>query len=103
MARFWAGPIVLGALGLAQAAAIFLAVSLCWSGPRKGTAHYVPPSLDSVVDVPDGQVLYIRSAGSELELLDVTAFEASNGEDPWFNFLNRAEGESGSAMVAMSE
>jgi hypothetical protein len=102
-ARAWLRVLVVGTIGLAQAAAIFVAINLSWSGPSMVSTPYDPPNLNSVVDVPDGQVVYIRSTGPEIDVIDVTAFEASNGEDPWFNFFNRAEGESESAVIAMSE
>jgi hypothetical protein len=89
------------------AAAVLVATGLSWFAPAHPSHDLVLPGpesvVESVVDVPDGQVVYIRSVGSNVKVIDVTAVEAANGEDPWFNFFNRAEGESGSAMVAMSE
>lgn len=103
-ARPWRGFAVVGAIGLAQAAAIFLAMALSWSGPagKAPEAALRTPEIvaESVVDVPEGQNVYIRSEGSEIKVIDVTAVEPANGEDPWFNFLNRAEGEAETTIVA---
>ena len=104
-ARPWRGFAVVGVIGLAQAAAILLAMSLSWTGPARKAPSLAPagpePVVESVVDVPEGQVVYIRSDGPDVNVIDVTALEAANGEDPWFVFFNRVE--SASTMVAMSE
>ena len=102
--RPWRGLAVVGVIGLAQAAAILLAMSVSWSGPAPKVPLASPgPEVlaESVVDVPEGQVVYIRSTGADLKIIDVTDLEAANGEDPWFVFFNRVE--SASTMVAMSE
>jgi hypothetical protein len=91
-----------GLIGLAQAAAILLAVALSWDTPSRTVTHrkFTPaadlaqrtlPSLDSVVEAEDGQVLYIRSEGPSVQIIDLTSLEAMNGEDPWFVFFNFIE------------
>jgi hypothetical protein len=100
--RRWIGLSRVGIIVLAQAAAVLLAVGWFWNYPTKtvpdkglasteGLAKRLVPSLDSVVDVEDGQVPYIRSEGPSVELIDLTARETLNGEDPWFVFFNLVE------------
>ena len=95
----------MAAIGLAQAAGILLALNLSWTNPVPRTPQviFAGPHMaaEAVVDIPEGQVAYIRSDGSDIHVLDVTAADAGNGEDPWFVFFNRVE--SASTMVAMSE
>ncbi len=108
----WRHVAAIGLVGLAQAAALLLAVNLFWNPGSKNiqprTLPAVPavvqrtvPSLDSVVDVEWGQVVLIRTDGPEVKITDLTALEPSNGEDPWYDFYNRVE--SASAVVAMTE
>lgn len=107
-ARPWRGLAVVAAIGFAQAAAVFLAMSVSWTGPagspsQVASSHQRQPEsvVEAVVDVPEGQVVYLRSTGNDLKVIDVTALEPANGEDPWFVFFNRVE--SASTMIAMSE
>jgi hypothetical protein len=100
----------IGLVGLAQAAALLLAIRLSWDSPwsampppahttRPDLAQRTLPCLDSVFDVEDGQVIYIRSEGASAQVIDLTALdsangvslEARNGEDPYFVFLNFVE------------
>ena len=101
--RSWRGFAVVGVIGLAQAAAILLAMSLSWTGPARKAPVLVPPGpealAEAVVDVPEGEVLYIRSDKSDLKVIDITALEAANGEDPWFIFFDRME--SANMIIAM--
>ena len=110
--RSWRGLAAIGLVGLAQAAALFLAVNLFWNPtdknvqpPRFSEAADVvqrtAPSLDSEVDVEWGQVLLIRSEGPKVDITDLALLEPSNGEDPWYDFFNRVE--SASTYVAMTE
>ncbi len=110
--RSWRGLAALGLVGLAQAAALLLAVNLFWNAgdknvqPRRlpavpDVAERIVPSLDSVVDVEWGQVVLIRSDGPAVQITDLTALEPTNGEDPWYVFFNRVE--SASTVVAMTE
>jgi len=110
--RSWRGLAAIGLVGLAQAAALFLAVNLFWNTTGKNVrpptfsegadvVHRTAPSLDSEVDVECGQVLLIRSDGPKVEKIDLALLEASNGEDPWYDLFNRAESDS--TVVAMTE
>ncbi len=115
MARPWRGLAAIGLVGLAQAAALLVAVNLYWNpgakdssphAPRSSTSHeeaqQTAPSLDSVVDVEWGQVILIRSDGpNKVETTDLALLAPSTGEDPWYDFYNRVE--SASAVVAMTE
>jgi hypothetical protein len=110
--RSWRGLAAIGLDGLAQAAALLLAVNLFWNTTGNhvqppwfsvGTdvAQRTAPSLDSEVDVEWGQVLLIRSDGPKVGKIDLALLEASNGEDPWYDLFNRVE--SASTVVAMTE
>lgn len=109
----WRGAAAIGLVGLAQAAALLLAVNLYWNStpgvapapepdPVLQVVQQTPvPILDPVVDVEAGQVVLIRSEGSTVKILDLSLSEAPNGEDPWYVFFNRVE--SASTVVAMTE
>ncbi len=110
--RSWRGLAAIGLVGLAQAAALLLAVNLFWNRTGKDVAprfsegaevvQRTAPSLDSVVDVESGQVTLIRSEGGpKVEIKDLALLESSNGEDPWYDFFNRVE--SASTDIAMTE
>jgi hypothetical protein len=99
-------------VGLAQAAALLLALNLYWKPrgadvepPRFPTSPIVAeqtvPSLDSVVDVEGGQVLLIHSDGPKVEFTDLAVLEFWSGDDPWNDLFNRFE--STSTVVAMTE
>ncbi len=110
--RPWRGLAAIGLVGLAQAAALFLAVNLFWNPTDKNVqpprfteaadvVQRTAPSLDSEVDVEWGQVILIRSEGPKVDIKDLALLEPSNSEDPWYDFFNRVE--SASTDVAMSE
>ncbi len=110
--RSWRGLAAIGLVGLAQAAALFLAVSLFWNTTGKivqpprfpegaDVVQRTAPSLDSEVDVEWGQVLLIRSDGPKVDIKDLALLESSNGEDPWYDLFNSAE--SASTFLAMTE
>jgi hypothetical protein len=110
--RFWRGLATVATITLAQAAAVLLAFVFAWHRPadpaggsslksQTGLAQATVPSLDSVVDVEDGQVLYISSDGSKIAVRDVAAPEMPNGEDPWYVFFGRIE--SAGTEIAMTE
>jgi hypothetical protein len=76
--------------GLAQAAAVLLAVSLYWREPANAPlAPGVPnhsgyvldttPSLDSEFEIAQGQTALIRSRGAAVELVDLATQEPANG------------------------
>jgi hypothetical protein len=94
LSRSWRSLAAIGLIGLAQAAALLLAVSLYWNTGSNS-------SLDSVVDVEWGQVPLIHSDGFKVEITDLALLEPSSGEDPWYDLFNRAE--SASTVVAMTE
>ena len=103
----------MGLVGLAQAAALLLAVNLYWKtgdrnvqppkfSPGPDMAQQAAPSLDSVVDVEWGQVILISSDGREkVDTTDLALLDSSSGEDPWYDLFNRVE--SASMDVAMTE
>ena len=111
--RSWRGLAAIGLVGLAQAAALLLAVNLYWNTSDKNVqpprfsegadvVQRTAPSLDSEVDVEEGQVLLIRSEGpKKVDITDLALLESSNGEDPWYDFFNCVE--SASTDVAMTE
>jgi len=110
--RSWRGLAAIGLVGLAQAAALFLAVNLYWNTSDKNVrpprfsagpdvVQRTAPSLDSEIDVEEGQVILIRSEGAKVDTTDLALLETSNGEDPWYVFFNRVE--SASTFLAMSE
>jgi hypothetical protein len=115
--RPWRGLAAIGLVGLAQAAALLVAVNLYWNpGPREARPHaprsstgiemaqQTAPSLDTVVDVEWGQVILIRSGGpNKVETTDLALLVPWTGEDPWYDLYNRVEVESASAVVAMTE
>jgi len=100
--RSWRGLAAIGLVGLAQAAALLLAVNLFWNTTGKNVQPPTFPSLDSVVDVEWGQVILIRSDGPEVEKIDLALLEASNGEDPWYDLFNHVE-SADSTDIAMTE
>ena len=109
--RSWRGLAAIGLVGLAQAAALFLAVNLYWNTSDKNVQPPFPPgpdvvrrtapSLDCEVDVEEGQVILIRTEGSAIDVSDLALLETFDGEDPWYVFFNRVE--SASTVVAMTE
>jgi hypothetical protein len=72
--RRWRGLAAAGMVGLAQAAALMLAIGLSWHVPVK--APDALPSLpEAKVEVGEGQVVLIRSVGSKVDVVDLTALE----------------------------
>jgi hypothetical protein len=72
--RRWRGLAAVALVGLAQAAALLLAIGLSWHVPVK-----VPDALPALavaeVEVGEGQKVVIRSEGSKVEVVDLTALE----------------------------
>ncbi len=108
----WHSIAVIGILGMAQAAALLLAIGLTWRNPVSdphsvanppGTAvaRAVETSLDSEFDFEDGQVPLIRTDGKTVQMVDLTERDSLNGEDPWMEVFNRVEGTS--FVMAMAE
>jgi hypothetical protein len=100
--------------GLAQAAAVLLAVGLVWhSIPSFQKPHSIkrpnpsitsPPSVDAAllpIEIDEGNLVVIRSEGEKPEVL---IFESSPfGFDEWLPMLNFAESVAPNSVVAMKE
>jgi hypothetical protein len=116
--RFRAGRLMaIGSLGIAQAAAIFIAVTLSWHPSAKspmppvGDAGVAPSfvstdsnarvSTDGVVEIEEGQQIVIRVEGRAASVVDWTPVGVSYNVDDWYLMLNRMEAIAGSSMVAM--
>lgn len=81
-------------IGLAQAAAILLAVGLSWGEAER------PPS----VRIEEGQLVLIRAGGGAdaVEAVDLTGRLGAGGVDAWYVAYNVFEGTT-RPVVAMSE
>jgi hypothetical protein len=79
-------------IGLAQAAAILLAVGLSWGGPEPR------PSLR----IEEGQLVLIRGDAERVEAIDLTGRLGAGGVDAWYLAYNLFEGTTG-PVVVMSE
>jgi len=114
--RLWSGLAAAGIIGLAQAAALLIALGVSWRTPVRPPsvtqASQIPQiavispnpamGVDSVVEVEEGQVVLIRSDGPEVRVDDLTAQEVSNGVDEWYLFFNVLE-PMAKSVVAMTE
>jgi hypothetical protein len=74
--RRWRGLAAFGLVGLAQAAALLLAIGLSWHSPVK-VPDALPGFAVAKVDVGEGQVVVIRSEGSKVDVVDLTALETT--------------------------
>ena len=63
-------------VGLAQAAALLLAIGLSWHVPVTG-ARRLAGSRRGDVEVGEGQKVVIRSEGSKVDVVDLTALETA--------------------------
>jgi hypothetical protein len=61
-------------VGLAQAAALLLAIGLSWHVPVK-VPDALPGLAEAKVEVGEGQKVLIRSEGSKVDVVDLTALE----------------------------
>ena len=61
-------------VGLAQAAALLLAIGLSWHVPVK-VPDALPGLAEEKVEVGEGQKVVIRSEGSKVDVVDLTALE----------------------------
>jgi hypothetical protein len=111
--RFWRGLAAVGIVGLAQAAALLIAVGPAWRNDVKDSSPSQPaavaviaqvsyPSMDSVIDVEEGEVPLIRADGTRVRVDELAAQETSNGVDEWYLFFNVLEPMARSVM-AMAE
>ena len=61
-------------VGLAQAAALLLAIGLSWQVPVT-VPDALPALAEAKVEVGEGQKVVIRSEGSKVDVVDLTALE----------------------------
>jgi len=111
--RYWRGLAAVGMIGLAQAAALLIAVGVAWHVPVKApsmprsvavptVAQNTRPSLDSVIEVEEGEPVLIHWDGKELRVERLAAQDSSNGVDELSLFLNVLE-PMAKSVVAMTE
>jgi hypothetical protein len=111
--RYWRGLAAVGMIGLAQAAALLIAVGITWRRPDTDSsitnpaspadlAQNLKPSLDSVFDLDEGDPILIHLDGKKAWADKLTAQDTSNGVDEWYVFFNELEPMAKSVM-AMSE
>jgi hypothetical protein len=111
--RFWRGLVAVGIVGLAQAAALLLAIGIAWYKTPEGPVPVPPPVVagadraerpgpDSVIEVEEGEVPLIRADGTRVRVDELAAQDASNGVDEWYLFFNVLEPMARSVM-AMAE
>jgi hypothetical protein len=116
----------IGSLGIAQAAAIFLAVSLSWQPPAKspeplvGDTSLAPSfvatdskttvSTNGVVEIEEGQQIVIRIEGPEARVVDLrpegisyNIFSEPLYNDDWYELFNKMEAIASPPVVAMKE
>jgi hypothetical protein len=72
--RRWRSLAAFGMVGLAQAAALLVAVGLSWHVPVR-TPDSLPALAEVKVEVGEGQKVVIRSDGSKVDVVDLTAQE----------------------------
>jgi hypothetical protein len=72
----WRSLAAFGMVGLAQAAAVLLAIGLSWYAPVK-VLDALPALAEAKVEVGEGQVVVIRSDGSKADVVDLTALETA--------------------------
>jgi hypothetical protein len=74
--RRWRSLVAFGMVGLAQAAALLVAVGLSWHVPVK-TPDSLPALAEVKVEVGEGQKVLICSEGSKVDVVDLTALETA--------------------------
>lgn len=111
--RYWRGFAAVGIIGLAQAAALLIAVGISWRGPATApspsksanlveVAQNSSPSLDSEFEVEEGEVVLINSEGKKVRVDDLASQDATNGVDEFYLFLNVIE-QMAKSVMAMTE
>jgi hypothetical protein len=116
----------IGSLGIAQAAAIFLAVSLSWQPPARspepqvGDTRVAPSfvatdskttvSTNGVVEIEEGQQIVIRIEGPAARVVDLrpegisyNIFSEPLYNDDWYELFNKMEAIASPPVVAMKE
>jgi hypothetical protein len=107
----------IGSLGVAQAAAILLAVTLSWhpiaTSPMPQIADgrvasslvttdaNPPVQTDGIVEIEEGQQIVIRIEGAAARVLDRTPEGVSYNVDDWYLLLNRMEAIASPPVVAV--
>jgi len=74
--RRWRSLAAVAMVGLAQAAALLLAIGLSWQVPVK-ELNALPALVEAKVEVGEGQMVLIRSEGSKVDVVDLTALETA--------------------------
>lgn len=82
----------IGSLGIAQAAAVFLAVFLSWPPSAVVTDSNVMAASDGIVEIEEGQQVVIRIEGPAARLVVLTPEGTSYGVDPMYLAFNEVEG-----------
>jgi hypothetical protein len=100
--------VAIALIGLAQAAAILVAVGLGWQqrgvDPSAGPVSQNQASNTTVsVDIEAGRMVLIRSQGSECAVLDLTPDELVHGVDDFYVMFNALESMANNSIVAMKE
>lgn len=116
----------IGSLGIAQAAAIFLAVSLSWQPSAKSPESQVgntrvaqsfvatdsktTVSTNGVVEIEEGQQIVIRIEGPAARVVDLrpegisyNVFYEPLYDDDWYELFNKMEAIASPPVVAMKE
>jgi len=104
-------------IGVAQAAAVLVAVGLSWHTPEPGRMRTkadpvvqladrkhpdaIAPTVADI-EIEEGQLIVIREEGSKPEVVDLTPEMRPWGADPWYVMHNMMESAS-NPKVAMKE
>jgi hypothetical protein len=98
--------VVAGLIGLAQAAAILLAVGLGWHrtqlDPSAAPFDQVTSSTLNV-EIEEGRTVLIRSQASEFAVIDLTPDQLVLGVDDFYVMFNALESMATNPIVAMKE
>lgn len=108
----------IGSVGIAQAAAVFLAVFLSWPPSAKSpqsevgdtsvapsfvtTSSNITVAMDGVVEIEEGQQVVIRSEGPTARVVVLTPYGVPFGVDEMYLAFNEVEGIA-NPKVAMKE
>jgi hypothetical protein len=98
--------VAIALIGLAQAAAIFVAVTLGWHQPRSAP-NPMPfneaSNISVSVEIEEGRTVLIRNQGSGCVVLDLTPDELVHGIDDFYVMFNAVESMANNSIVAMKE
>jgi len=116
-ARSWGTVAAIGIVGVSQAAAVMLAFGLSWKSPystpptgveiRRTDAPMVvqtlsPTGHDPTVEIDEGQVVLIKTEGSQIQVIDLSSGEPADNVDRWYLAFNDVESMA-NPVVAMAE